>query len=533
MNLGCELHAGGGGGLGGEGFGAQLGKGFVALRLKGGELVGDGGLLLVGQTSGLIEVGQRVHRPVDGAGPVRGERAIAFNGHALAVFVLLVLGGGIGHIGGFGLSGGEFGRQRAQLVALVGVRGQHGIVGNEHTQRRVVHGDPLHGVGQAVLRGNREDVGFEVAGGADSGDVIVLHEVVHGVGVIEHDGGVHRHDVALGVHVGDRVVGYGGLVLGRFGVKEPERVHHAASGALVGVVGGHIVDGVGFLVAHVGAGLFRHGDDVLGGDDVFRVVQIDQADDGHVRLGEGHRGRQLQRHILGAGGVFNIPGFLVVGDENTGAARAARRVVDAQKQLDRFLRRGRFAEQHGGDFGFLDAGVQIGIGLADRACAADGFGGAHGHAHLVGAARLIGRVGVGSAAVRALVIDRRAVVIAEGGVAVAVLFEGVGKAIAAGVFLSGRVLSGGTYVKELVVAVGNILGTGEHRCSVRSQVGADVNRRARHGADGGQAQNQSDHRGYQLFHFRVQHVCVLPLVDGRIIMQVYALVKGFCAYLFC
>ena len=81
-----------------------------------------------------------------------------------------------------------------------------------------------------------------------------------------------------------------------------------------------------------------------------------------------------------------------------------------------------------------------------------------------------------AAAVRANAARRVAVVVAEGGVGIAVSGEGAGEAAAARVFLAGGVPARGADAEELIVAVGDVLGSGENRVSVRSQVGADVDR---------------------------------------------------------
>ena len=335
--------------------------------------------------------------------------------------------------------------------------------------------------------------------------MVVAHHVLDGVGVIERDVGVHGHDVALGVHVGDGVVGGSGRLGRGLGVKVVKGADHAAVGLGAAAVGGHVVDGVGLGVAHIGAGFLRHGDDALRGDDVLGVVQVDQADDGHVRLGKGHGAAQFQGDVLMAGDVFDVPGLVLVGDEQAGAAATARFVVDAQKQLHALLGGGRLAQHDGDDLGFLDAGVGVGIDRFDRLRAADGLRGADGHAHLVGAARLIGGVLVGAAAVRADVVHAVAVVIAESGVAVAVVGEGVGKAVAALIDLALGVRARGADVEELVVAVGDVLGAGEHRRAVRRQVRADIDGCAGQRAHGGEAHDQREDERDKHFGLHKKH----------------------------
>ena len=200
-------------------------------------------------------------------------------------------------------------------------------------------------------------------------------------------------------------------------------------------------------------------------------------------------------------GVLHVPSLGIVGDQDAGAAAAARFIVDAQQQLHRFLGACGLTEQNGGDFGLLDTQILVGIHLVQRVGAADGLGGAHGHAHLIGAARLVGGVGVGAAAVRALAADRVAVVIAEGGVGVAVLGEGVGEAVAAVVHLARDVLSGRADVEQLVVAVGDVLRAGQDRLAPGGQAGADIDRRAGQRAHGRETQDQCKHKGNTDFHF--------------------------------
>ena len=206
-----------------------------------------------------------------------------------------------------------------------------------------------------------------------------------------------------------------------------------------------------------------------------------------------------------AGDVFNVPGFVLVSDEQAGAAAATRFVVDAQKQFHAFFGGGRLAQHDGDDLGFLDAGVGKGIDRFHGLRAADGFRGADSHAHLVGAGRLIGGVLVGAAAVRADVVHAVAVVIAESGVAVAVVGEGVSKAVAALIDLAFGVGACGADEEKLVVAVGDVLRAGEHRRAVRRQIRADIDGRAGQRAHGGKAYRQREDERDKHFGLHKKH----------------------------
>ena len=341
---------------------------------------------------------------------------------------------------------------------------------------------------------------LEVAGGADAGDVVVAHDIRHGEGAVDGDVGVEGNDIALGVHVGDGVVGGSDLLggLGKGGVEVAEGAHVAAVGLLVGQVGGDVVDGVGGFVAHVGAGFLRHGDQVGGGHDIL-VVQVDQADGALVGHREGHGLAQLQGDVLRASHVLDVPGLVVVSDEDAGAALGAHGVVDAGQQVHGLLGGGALAQQHGGDLSFLDAGLLVeGVNrLHSLAAAGEGLGGRDAQAHLIGTARLVGGVGMGAAAVRA---EAGEVVIGEGGVAVAVLGEGVGEAVAALVDVASLMQARGRNVEHLVVAVGDILAAGEHGGAVSRQLGADINSGAGGRAHSAQAQDQRHNQRQQGLH---------------------------------
>ena len=86
---------------------------------------------------------------------------------------------------------------------------------------------------------------------------------------------------------------------------------------------------------------------------------------------------------------------------------------------------------------------------------------------------------MGAVAVRA---DTQTVVVPAGGVAVVVVGEGVGKAVAALVHLARGVLPGGADVEQLVVIVGaQILDPAKHGGAILGEVAADIECRAGEG----------------------------------------------------
>ena len=101
-----------------------------------------------------------------------------FSGSAVALDGLAALVGAHSRRGGVvDLSAGrlflgEHGFGGAELVAGVGVGGQHRVVGDERAHAGVVHGDPLDRVGRAVLSEDLEDVRLQIARGADVADVV-------------------------------------------------------------------------------------------------------------------------------------------------------------------------------------------------------------------------------------------------------------------------------------------------------------------------------------------------------------------------
>ena len=130
---------------------------------------------------------------------------------------------------------------------------------------------------------------------------------------------------------------------------------------------------------------------------------------------------------------------------------------------------------------------------------------------------------MGLTAVRADAILRRAVIIAERRVGVAVLGKGVGEAVAAVVHLAGGMDASGNRVEQLVVAVGNILRAGEHRRAVRSEVGTNINSGAGKRIDRRQAECQRQEKREKFLCIQVSHDCHHPslcLTEG-IILHIY------------
>ena len=174
--------------------------------------------------------------------------------------------------------------------------------------------------------------------------------------------------------------------------------------------------------------------------------------------------------------VLDEPRLILVANENAGTTGCTGVFIDGCQQGDAFAGRACLAEQDRGDFGLLDAVVHIGVNRKGSVLAVQRLGGRDHDALLVGASLLIRRVVVGAVAVRA---DARGIVVTARGVAVAVVGEGVGEAVAAIVDLACLVIPGCADIEQLVVVVGSqILDAAEHRRAVLREVAADVERRA-------------------------------------------------------
>ena len=304
----------------------------------------------------------------------------------------------------------------------------------------------------------------------------ILHRELLG----QLDVGVDRDDGTVLADVADSKVGLAVVVL-RKGVGAVQVVQAGCHAVRcdVAVVGGIQIDDIGSSVAHKGTGLLGHGDQVGRGHHMVGVIQIDLAHSGDVGLHENHAGGELQGKVGVARQVLHEPGLVLVGNEHAGAAGCTGVVVDGGQQGNTLAGRGSFAQQHRGDLGFLNAVVHIGVYAQHGVGAVERLGGRDHDAILVGAGLLIGGVLVGAVAVRA---DTQTVVVPAGGVAVAVVGEGVGKAVAALVHLARGVLPGGADVEQLVVIVGaQILDPAKHGGAILGEVAADIECRAGEG----------------------------------------------------
>ena len=147
---------------------------------------------------------------------------------------------------------------------------------------------------------------------------------------------------------------------------------------------------------------------------------------------------------------------------------------------------------------------------------------------------------MGAVAVRA---DTQTVVIPPGDVAVAVVGEGVGKAVAALVHLARGVLPGGADVEQLVVIVGaQILDPAKHGGAILGEVAADIECRA---GEGGRNHGKRHRTGDESrSNFLLQrHNSIDPsLVDCRhfvgrcyntpILMKIQVFSRNFSIYSF-
>lgn len=303
---------------------------------------------------------------------------------------------------------------------------------------------------------------------------------------------VERDDLAV-LDVGDGEVlsleGIGGV-----GAVVQEVVHAADEPGVgrpgrIAAVGLVDVDGVGLGIADEGLRLLCDLNELIGSDDVLRIVQADQADRTHVWVDGDHAGGELDGDVLGAGVVLNVPDLVLVADQHAGALLSADGVVDVQQQIHALLGSGGLAEQDRGHVALAHAAADHGIGLSDGAVGVQRNHGGDGDTLFIRAALLHGGVGVGTVAVGA---DAGGVVVGDGGVGVAVVGEGVGKAVAALVDAAGGVLAVLADVGNLVIAVGIVLASRHEGRTVRGIIGADIHHRAGRRTD--DAQKRRDGR---------------------------------------
>ena len=463
--LGLKRVGGGNGGLhiGVVGHDLLLERGVAGLGccpILCGDLIA---IAAVGQ-----QVGEGVTHAVEGVGPVVRVGIVA----ALGILIPDALGG---------LLVGTGDLMDRDLVDICGVGGQHRIVRDEGVVHVVVKSGPLGNGGVQIAGGaHLEQMSLHIARLADGLGLKEVDGILHRELLGQLDVGVDRDDGTVLADVADGKVGLTVVVFckGVGAVQVVQASCHAVR-CDVAVVGGIQIDDIGSGVAHKGTGLLGHGDQIGRGHHMVGVIQIDLAHSGDVGLHEDHAGGELQGKVGVARQVLHEPGLVLVGNEHAGAAGCTGVVVDGGQQGNTLAGRGSFAQQHRGDLSFLNAVVHIGVYAQHGVGAVERLGGRDHDALLVGASLLIGGVLVGAVAVRA---DAQTVVVPAGGVAVAVVGEGVGKAVAALVHLARGVLPGGADVEQLVVIVGaQILDPAKHSGAVLGEVAADIECRAGEG----------------------------------------------------
>ena len=160
---------------------------------------------------------------------------------------------------------------------------------------------------------------------------------------------------------------------------------------------------------------------------------------------------------------------------------------------------------------------------------ADGLGGRHAYAFLVGARRLVGSMGMRSAAVGTHIVHPGPIVVGEGRVAVAVMRKGPFEAVAARVFLSGRVVSRRAHVEQLILAVGIVFAAREDHGAARAHFAADINTGASQSARRAQAHRQDqDQPDQSLCILHTPHI--LSLGMRTVYRPKYSPVKHKYAY---
>ncbi len=385
---------------------------LVELLLEGGEFIGDVGLGLglQGLAGDLVGVGdvtaETLKREVIGILPVARIRLEA--GNALPVALGILRPARAVGAEGFGLFSRKLRGRGADLIAGVHAVNQHGIVRDKHVVGHIADADPAHGRGlDRTILEELEDLDLLVAGLADGGKLVVAEHIVLVELAVGLDVGVERDELVARVKVGDgelRVVGHERVaVILVSSVQVVKAVDHALVHLLADAgVGRAEVDDVLCLVADERAGLLRHRDQVLGGDDVL-IVQIDAADDGHVGLKEDHVVVELDGDILRAAAIFNVPDLVLVADEHAGGGHAAVILVDVEQQLHALARRRGLSQDDGRDVGLFNAdalalvrfrpfGVAVRVGFRHLFVAVERFGRGDGHALFVRAELGVGVV---------------------------------------------------------------------------------------------------------------------------------------------
>ena len=297
---------------------------------------------------------------------------------------------------------------------------------------------------------------FEISGVADAVYLVEVYHFLCGDLVARFNRSAHGADLAV-FYIGDGEVcaGDAGLVKLIAAKQVVKAVYHTVVDAGVGV-GCTEVDGVFGLVADIGTGLLCDLDYLVGGDDILGVVEVNKSDCAHVGAYGNHARGELDCNVLMTGVVFDIPDLFLVAYQNAGAFLCADRVVDVKQQLNALLCRACFAEQNGGHVAFAHSAADHRVNGLKVAAAlpaeCDHCG--NGNTLFVCAAFLHRSVGVSAVAVGA---DAAEIVIARCGVGVAVVAEGVGKAVAALIYAACRMLAVFADIGDLVIAVGVVL----------------------------------------------------------------------------
>ncbi len=458
----CRVHTADGG--------LHLADLVVALCLHLGKLCADECVVLIGALIGQSEVAQTVNGPVVAGLPALGQDLVA---------AALPADRGECAVEAVGLFCREAcASEAADLVALVHVGGQNGQVRNCNGVLAVLHCKPLnggclHGAGGLDL----EDVPLEIAGVADTVDLVEVDHILCAEILGRFDSGSHGDDLAV-LDIGDGKVGAYGVCGGELlaACEVVKAVYHAGIDAGVGV-GGTEVDGVLGLIADIGSGLLCDLDDLIRCDDILGVVKVDKADSAHVRADGDHVGGELDRNVLVAGVVFDIPDFLLVADENARALLGTDSVVNVHQQLNALFSGACFAEENSGHVTFAHAAADHRVKRLEVAVAlpAERDHCGNGNALLVRAALLHRGVCVRSVAVGAHAAE---IIVGNGGVGVAIVAEGVGKAVAAFVYAACGMLAVLAYISDLVVAVGVVLASRHEGGAVGREIRADIYHRA-------------------------------------------------------
>ena len=508
---------------------------LVELLLEGGEFIGDVGLGLslqrrAGDLLGVGDVAaETLKREIIGILPVA--RIGLEAGNALPVALGILRPARTVGAEGVGLFSRKLRGRGADLITLVHTVDQHGIVRDKHVVGHVADADPAHGRGlDRTILEELEDLDLLVAGLADGGKLVVAEHIVLVELAVGLDVGVERDELVARVKVGDgefRVVSHERVaVVLVSSVQVVQAVDHALVHLLADAgVRRTEVDDVLCLVADERAGLLRHRDQVLGGDDVL-IVQIDAADDGHVGFKKDHVVVELDGDILRAAAIFNVPDLVLVADEHAGGGHAAVILVDVEQQLHALARRRGLGQDDGRDVGLFNAdaialvrfrpfGVAVRVGFRHLFVAVERFGRGDGHALFVRAELGVGVVVGLFAALGAdtVIVD----IVRKIGETVAVVGEiPLERSVfrAADVVVALLPLAALADEPELVVVRAVVLRAGDEGRAFFDEVAADVDRRAGGGADGRRGKGRGRHQtgAEKLFEYASFHVLFPPKI---------------------